>query len=205
MASPAWVASTCSRAACSGAVSTTGPTTPCWAITGSIYNNAVPTAVRQFNTPLFSKNEAKVLGLFFQDSWSMNRLTLNLGARWDKYVGTLPEQSATGGTFGTPRTVPETEVLNHSIAVWRAGASYDLTGSGRTALKASYSRYGLQVGIDRVTNVNPLTVGTRDCPWTDPNGNGKFDAGEVNTASCPGFSGGLDTRYADGVKLALLR
>src|SRR5918993_786056 len=83
-----------------------------------IYNNGLPTAVRQYNTPLFSKNEAKVLGLFFQDSWSMNRLTLNIGARWDKYVGSLPEQSATGGRFGTPRTVEEQEVLNHAIAVW---------------------------------------------------------------------------------------
>ena len=75
-------------------------------------------------------------------------------------------------------------MLNQSIAVWRAGASYDLTGSGRTAVKASYSRYGLQVGIDRVTNVNPLTVGTRDCPWTDPNGDGKVQAGEL-PATCP--------------------
>lgn len=123
-----------------------------------VYQNRVPTAVRQFNSPLFSKNEAKVTGIFFQDSWSMNRLRLNIGARYDNYVGSLPDQSATGGTFGTPRTVTEQEVLDHSIAVWRAGASYDLTGSGRTALKASYSRYGLQVGIDRVTAVNPLTV-----------------------------------------------
>ena len=45
--------------------------------------------------------------------------------------------------------------------MWRTGASYDLTGNGRTALKASYSRYGLQVGIDRVTAVNPLSAGSR--------------------------------------------
>ena len=71
--------------------------------------------------------------------------------------------------------------------MWRAGASYDLTGSGRTAIKASYSRYGLQVGIDRVTNVNPLTVGSRDCPWSDPNGNRRYDDGEI-TGDLPGAS-----------------
>ena len=165
-----------------------------------IYNNRVPTAVRQYNTPLFSKNVAKVLGLFFQDSWSVNRLTLNLGGRWDKYTGSLPDQSAPGGTFGTARTVTKQDVIDHSIAVWRAGASYDVTGNGRTALKASYSRYGLQVGIDRVTVVNPLTVGTRDCPWSDPNGDRVFQPSEVNVATCPGFSGGLNTSYAAGVK-----
>lgn len=164
-----------------------------------VFNNGRPVSMRQFNAPSFSKNEATVTGFFIQDSWSMNRLTLNIGGRYDKYVGTLPDQSSTGGTFGTPRTVTEQEVINHGIAVWRAGASYDLTGSGRTALKASVSRYGLQVGIDRVTNVNPLTVGSRDCPWGDANGNRRFDAGEL-TGPCPAFSGGTTTGYSpDGV------
>jgi hypothetical protein len=90
-------------------------------------------------------------------------------------------------------------VINQNIVVWRAGASYDVTGSGRTAVKASYSRYGLQVGIDRVTNVNPLTVGTRDCVWNDPNGDGRVQDSEIGT--CPAtFTGGSVTNYAEGVK-----
>jgi hypothetical protein len=164
-----------------------------------VYNNNVPTAVRIYNSPAFSKNVATVTGFFIQDAWSMNRLTLNLGARYDKYVGTLPDQSSPGGTFAAGRTVAENEAINQSIAVWRLGASYDLTGSGRTAIKSSYSRYGLQVGIDRVTNVNPLTVGSADCPWTDPNANRKYDVGEINLATCPAFSGGTLTNYAPGV------
>ncbi|MFM8534834.1 MAG: carboxypeptidase regulatory-like domain-containing protein [Acidimicrobiia bacterium] len=164
-----------------------------------VYNNRVPVSIRQWNSPAFSENVATVTGIFLQDSWSMNRLTLNVGARWDHYVGKLPEQSAPGGTFGSPRTVAAQEVIDQSIAVWRAGASYDLTGNGRTALKASVSRYGLQVGIDRVTNVNPLTVGSRDCPWSDLNNNRRYDAGEI-TGACPAFSGGSVTGYAaDGV------
>ncbi len=164
-----------------------------------IYNNGAPTSVRQFNSPAFSKNEAIVTGFFIQDSWSMNRLTLNIGGRFDKYVGTLPAQSSPGGTFAAARTVTESEAINQSIAVWRAGAAYDVTGSGRTAVKASYSRYGLQVGIDRVTNVNPLTVGSRDCVWTDPNGDGKVQTSEIGT--CPAsFSGGTLTNYAAGVQ-----
>jgi Carboxypeptidase regulatory-like domain len=163
------------------------------------YNNFVPTQIRQFNTPNVSKNVATVLGLFFQDSWSIDRLTLNVGARWDRYAGTLPEQSVAAGQFVDARSVAETEVINQNIGVWRLGASYDLTGSGRTALKTSYSRYGLQVGIDRVTSVNPLSTGSRTCPWTDPNGDGKYQASEVNLASCSAFSGGVGFSYADGV------
>jgi len=164
------------------------------------YNNGVPTQVRQFNTPNVSKNVATVLGIFVQDSWSMNRLTLNLGARWDRYVGTVPEQSVAAGRFSPARTVPETEVINQNRGVWRIGASYDLTGTGRTALKASASRYALQVGIDRVTSVNPLSTGSRTCPWTDPNGDGRFQDSEINVAQCSAFSGGVGFRYADGVR-----
>ena len=163
-----------------------------------VFNNSAPVSVRQYNSPAYSKNVATVTGFFFQDSWSMNRLTLNLGARFDKYVGTLPDQESPGGRFAGPRTVNEKEAINQSIAVWRAGASYDLTGSGRTAIKANYSRYGLQVGIDRVTNVNELTVGSRDCPWTDPNGNRRFDEGELAPCNLA-FSGGTLTNYAPGV------
>jgi len=160
-----------------------------------IYNNNLPTAIRQFNTPVDPKNVANVFGTFFQDNWSMNRLTLNLGARWDRYVGKLPEQSNPGGTFIAAKSVPEQEVINQNIGVWRLGATYDLTGNGQTALKTSYSRYASQVGIDRVTNVNPLSNGSRDCPWSDPNGDGRFQLSEVNVATCPAFSGGVNTFY----------
>ena len=167
----------------------------------AVYNNGVPTSVRQFNTPVVSKNVAKVTGFFFQDSWSMNRLTLNLGGRWDKYVGTLPEQSSAGRPLRrAAHACPRQEVHQpEHRACGALGASYDLTGSGRTALKASYSRYGLQVGIDRVHQRQPADRRHRDCPWTDPNGDGRFQESEVNVAQCPAFSGGVDYRYADGI------
>jgi hypothetical protein len=163
------------------------------------YSNGVPQQIRQFNTPVVSDNVAYVTGFFFQDAWSMNRLTLNIGARYDKYKGVTPEQTTAGGQFIAAQTFPEKTVIDHSKGVWRAGASYDLTGSGRTALKASYSRYALQVGIDRVTAVNPLSAGSRTCPWSDPNGDGKFQPSEITTTSCTGFSGGVGFSYAEGI------
>jgi len=165
-----------------------------------IYNNHVPTSVRIYNSPALSENISTVTGFFLQDAYSAGKLTLNVGGRFDKYVGKYPDESRPGGTFVGAQTYPGKEVINQNIAVWRLGASYDLTGNGRTAIKASASRYGLQVGIDRVTNVNPLTVGSADCPWTDPNGNGKYDVGEINLPACPQFSGGSIVSYAPGVE-----
>ena len=70
------------------------------------YNSGVPTQVRQFNTPVVSENIARVIGFFVQDSWSMNRLTLNVGGRWDKYVGELPDQERRAAPLHRPGVVP---------------------------------------------------------------------------------------------------
>ena len=162
------------------------------------YSSGVPNRVRQFNTPVVSENIARVIGFFVQDSWSMNRLTLNVGGRWDKYVGELPDQARGNNRFIGAQDFPGKEVIDQSRGVWRLGAAYDLTGSGRTALKASYSRYALQVGIDRVTAVNPVSNGSRTCPWGDANGDGRFQDGEI-TGACSAFSGGATTNYAPGI------
>src|SRR5207249_11892344 len=101
------------------------------------YSNNAPAQIREFNTPANPKNVAKVAGFFVQDAWTVaSRLTLNVGMRFDKYRGILPDQSNPGGRFIAARSVTEQDVLNQSIAVWRTGASYDLFGIGRTALKA---------------------------------------------------------------------
>jgi hypothetical protein len=164
------------------------------------YSNGVATQIREWNTPTNPKNIARVAGFFVQDAWSTGRLTLNLGLRYDNYNGILPDQSNPGGTFITARSIQEKTAIKQNIAVWRTGASYDLMGTGKTALKASYSRYGLQVGIDRVTNVNELSAGSRTCPWTDPNRDGIFQLSEVTPSQCSAFSGGVSTFYAaDGV------
>ncbi len=159
------------------------------------YSNGAPINVQEFNTPADSLNQDNVIGFFAQDGWSVARgLTVNLGMRFDHNTGILPDQSAPAGLFSPARTVQRSEPVHQNIAVWRTGIVYDPRTDGKTALKASYSRYGLQVGIDRVTQVNPLTVGSRTCPWTDPNKDGIAQASEIGTA-CTAFPS-LSVHYA---------
>ncbi|HMF98122.1 MAG TPA: TonB-dependent receptor [Vicinamibacterales bacterium] len=151
------------------------------------YSNGVPINVQEWNTPTEAVNVDHVIGLFGQDSWSVGRnLTLNLGVRFDHNTGTLPAQSTAGGPFIPARTLDESSPIKQNIFVWRTGASYDPFADGKTALKASYSRYGLQVGIDRVLNVNPFQSASQTCPWTDPNGDGIAQSNEFGTG-CSGF------------------
>ena len=98
-----------------------------------------------------------------------DRLTLNIGGRWDRYVGTLPEQSAPGGNRSSGPRVPETEV--HQPEHRACGALGACLRSHRLrphGLKASYSRYGLQVGIDRVTASTRSPTATRTARGPTP-------------------------------------
>jgi hypothetical protein len=152
-----------------------------------LYNNGKATSVREYNTPTDAINVDKVLGLFLQDSWTANRLTINLGFRFDHNTGTLPSQSNPAGLFVGARSLSETSPIKQNIAVWRTGLVFDPAGDGHTALKASYSRYGLQVGIDRTLNVNPFQSDFQTCTWTDPNHDGIAQPSEIS--GCSGFAG----------------
>jgi hypothetical protein len=159
-----------------------------------LYNNGRAAQVREYNTPTDALNVDKVFGLFLQDSWHAgSRLTINLGFRYDHNVGTLPANSTPGGLFVPAKSIPESSPIKQNIAVWRTGLVFDATGDGHTALKASYSRYGLQVGIDRVLNVNPLQNDFQTCTWTDPNNDRIAQLSEIS--QCGGYAG-LTSHYA---------
>jgi hypothetical protein len=151
------------------------------------YSNGAPINVQEFNTPTEAVNVDKIFGVFGQDSWSIGRnLTLNLGVRYDHNTGTLPAQSTAGGPYIAARSIAESTPIIQNLFVWRTGVSYDPWNDGRTAFKASASRYGLQVGIDRVLNVNPFQSASQTCPWTDPNKDGIAQPSEFGTG-CSGF------------------
>ena len=144
------------------------------------FSNGAPLRVRQFNTPNLFKNEARrprPVPAGCMDG--REPADAEPGFRFDRYVGILPEQSNPAGQFAPARSIQRSEPIKQNIGVWRTGAAYDLFGNGQTALKASYSRYALQVGIDRVTAVNPLATGNRTCPWNDANGDRRFQANEI--------------------------
>jgi Carboxypeptidase regulatory-like domain/TonB dependent receptor-like, beta-barrel len=162
-----------------------------------LYTAGRATQVREFNSPTNALNRDNILGLFVQDNWNVSsRLTLNLGFRFDHNVGTLPAQSTTGGRFGIPRSISETSPIKQNLPAWRTGLIYDPIGDGKTAVKGSYSRYALQVGIDRVLNVNPLQTDSQLCTWTDPNSDGIAQLAEIS--GCQGFTG-ITSHYADAV------
>jgi hypothetical protein len=150
------------------------------------------------------------LGLFLQDKWALGRVTLNLGIRYDQFIGesressVLPSRLSGGATFGecSDGTVDPGDLCTGQVQNWkdispRVGFAMDLFGNGRTAVKASYARYVAGEAIAFANQVNPIGALTASDtrPWTDLDGNGlpldnagNIQFGELtNSASTPTF------------------
>jgi hypothetical protein len=104
--------------------------------------NGQPRTVTIFASPAINDNRINNIGIYSQDQWTLRRLTLNLGLRFDYINGRDPEQTVDAGSWVPARTYAEAKNLpNFKDLSPRVGGAYDLFGDGRTAVKASVGRY----------------------------------------------------------------
>ncbi len=141
------------------------------------------------------------VGGFIQDTFTVKRLTINLGLRLDhltamspgrtKGAATDPVALSLGATYFEP-----TYDINPYDAVtyetWndafpydlflspRLGLTYDLFGNGKTALKASYSRQQESFPTGTFSSMYPLTWRGFTWNWWDVNKNGVPDVAGVD-------------------------
>jgi hypothetical protein len=106
---------------------------------------------------------------FAQDKWTIDRLTLNLGLRFDHGVSSWDEFHFGPGILVPNRdiTFPETDWYRFDDLSPRLAGAYDLFGTGRTALKVNIGKYpqGLLP-----TDGNPIStrmVNRVTRTWTD--------------------------------------
>jgi len=143
-----------------------------------------PVEIEAYNNPILSPvNKETQHSVFFQDKWAVGRRwTLNLGIRWDRYHAFVGEQVKEQGVFGTSGTFPGIDVLQWRSAAPRAAAAWDVTGNGKTVVKATYGYFTHVMTEDFAQNFNQNARTTYRYRWSDPNGNNDYDAGEVNTS-----------------------
>jgi len=155
--------------------------------------NGVPTQVTIFALPAVNDNRFTNVGIFTQDQWTIRRMTLNLGLRFDYINGWDPEDTVEAGTFVPARTYPLTKNLpNFKDLSPRLGAAYDLFGNGRTAVKASLGRYVALEGPRLAQTYHPANqqVNSASRTWNDANGNFVPDC-ELNRPAAHGECGPL--------------
>src|SRR5439155_8741354 len=110
-----------------------------------------------------------------------NRWTLNLGLRLDRWRAFLPAQGHAAGRF-TPQPLSFAAVDNlNTFTNWgpRLGVIRTLDEAGKTTLKFNFGQYWRNPAADFAAGSNPNSaLWYRRYAWSDPNGNGRWDAGE---------------------------
>ena len=154
-----------------------------------VFNNGVPQALIRLATPTVQRADLDAdLGVFAQDQWQIERLTLNLGVRFDWLKESVPAQHFDAGTWVPARDYPAVEnVPNWKDLSPRIGMSYDLFGTGKTALKASVSRYLIQESTATAQANNPINLYrfASQQVWRDLNGDFQPQADELTGPQLP--------------------
>lgn len=136
--------------------------------------NGSPISIMQTATPWERVQEIRPnLGVFAQDQWTVRRLTLNAGVRFDYFRARTTETHLPAARWVPARDFPAVEdVPNWKDINPRLGVAYDLFGTGMTALKFSVNRYVNGEATETAAANHPLTRSvvrvTRN--WTDGNG-----------------------------------
>jgi hypothetical protein len=129
-------------------------------------------SITQFATPIYALIKIREDAVYGQDQWTWRRLTLNLGARYDFFTGSIPTQTKPPGRFSPAIATPE--ISGESVPRWhtiapRVGAAYDVFGNGKTAVKGSLGKYLASSASSALTGYHlGLSIATSASrSWTD--------------------------------------
>jgi len=133
------------------------------------YRDGVPDSVLVYNTParLYNLMGAD-LGVYVQDSWTLRRLTVNPGVRFEYFNSSAQPKAVEGGRFVPSRSfgkIPHTP--NWKNFTPRFSAVYDLNGDAKTAIKGAINKYNRNYTTDFVNRYNPLVLQSDTRNWAD--------------------------------------
>jgi hypothetical protein len=141
-------------------------------------------------------NQTYYWSAYLGDTFSKDRLTLNVGVRWDRQGGKAVASDVRGnGAF--PNVVPGISFAGYEAPfIWndfspRAGFTYSLDEGRKTLVRLSASRYVTQLDTGTVGYMNPSgNQGWAEYPWVDRNGDHFAQPNEVTITATPLATGG---------------
>jgi hypothetical protein len=158
------------------------------------FNNGVPNQLTQRAFPVnYTGNIDHNLGVFAQDKWTVQRLTLSYGVRYDYFANSFPEVTIGPAALAPNRnfTFPHQDNIFWKDITPKVGVAYDLFGTGKTAFKASANKYlqnagagfGGDTGILGGGHPSNSLITTTTRSWNDANRNFVPNCDLINTAA----------------------
>jgi Carboxypeptidase regulatory-like domain len=140
---------------------------------GAAFSNGVATNAYIWNSPVEHYDLLHADAAFYaQDAWTLDRLTINYGARLEHFSSGIPVETSPAGRFTAARSFGPIEMPVWNSIAPRGGVVYDLFGNQKTALKFSIGKY-MQAGSTGFSeSYNPLQLTSASVSWTDLNGDG---------------------------------
>ena len=143
------------------------------------FQDGVPTNVTAYADQASEQEQQQTMFAFYaQDRWTLNRLSVQAGLRFEHLSDYFPEQRMGPNRFLPTAVVfpAEDGPLNQKDLMPRIGASYDVFGNGKTAVKFFVGRYVTTFNtVDEWVNFSPAGlskfVTTDNRGWTDANRN----------------------------------
>jgi hypothetical protein len=181
---------------------------------------AAASRVTIFNNPLRRDRAVMSTAFYGQDSYSIGRLNVIGGLRWERIEGYLPPQTTPDSHYFPNGLVFQGVTINGVVQnftvqksfdevrhdpLWhdfapRAALTYDLRGDGKTALKFSWGRYLDQINTG--TPPNPNAQISQQYNWND-NGDLIFDPGNATWNGTQYVGGEFGTlRTTNGLAVA---
>ena len=153
--------------------------------------------VNIFNSPLHVERAVMSTAIYGQDSYTVGRLTVFGGVRWERIEGYLPAQQTPASTYFPDGLVFNNVTINGVVQnytvrksfpevrqdpLWhnwapRVSGTYDVTGKGKTVVKASWGDYLDQINTG--TPPNPNAPLNQVYAWNDLNGDFIFQKGDA--------------------------
>ena len=149
------------------------------------FNNGVPNQVTMTAGPGRVHTQVSTASFYVQDQWTVQRLSLSGGLRYDHVWSHFPRQQLGPNPFVPAAIIyePSDGVSYHDVTP-RLGAVYDVFGDGTTAVKLNAGKYLVAADGSSITGglLNPLSrVSTNaNRTWTDANGNFRPDCDLLN-------------------------
>ena len=106
------------------------------------YQNGNAFQVTVLNTPLTVQEDLDAnLGFYAQDTWTLGRMTLNYGLRYDINKQTIVGQPEQNGRFASVPAYDDMDFPTWKDWSPRLSVVYDLSGNGKTAVRMGFNRF----------------------------------------------------------------